>query len=48
MKRLLLVFLPISLFVFSCEDVENGVDGLDGLNILVNSEEEHGGKKWDF
>ena len=27
MKRLLLVLLPISLFVFSCEDGEDIVDG---------------------
>ena len=43
MKKILIVLLPISLFLFSCEDVENGVDGLDGLNILVNSEEEPSG-----
>ena len=55
MKRLLLVLLPISLFVFSCGDVENGVDGLDGLNILVNTEVEpigatcpSGGTKFTF
>ena len=27
MKKILMILLPISLFVFSCGDVENGVDG---------------------
>jgi hypothetical protein len=54
MKRLS-VLLPISLFLFSCGDVENGADGLDGLNILVNTEAEpigatcpSGGTKFTF
>jgi hypothetical protein len=55
MKKILMILLPISLFVFSCGDVENGVDGLDGLNILVNTEVEpigatcpSGGTKFTF
>jgi len=30
MKKILMVFLPITLFVFSCEDGNNGQDGVDG------------------
>ena len=49
MKRLLLVLLPISLFLFSCDDIESGVDGIDGengqdgnngYNTLVSTENE--------
>ena len=43
MKRLLLVLLPISLFLFSCGDVENGVDGLDGLNTMIKITNEPSG-----
>ena len=37
MKNLLTISLTIGLLTIGCEDTENGVDG---LNILVNSEEE--------
>ena len=46
MKRLLLIGLPISLFVFSCEDVAsgvNGVDGVDGFSSLIRVTEEPSG-----
>jgi len=34
MKKILMVFLPISLFVFSCEDVASGVNGVDGVGAV--------------
>jgi hypothetical protein len=37
LKKILLILLPISLFLFSCEDVSNGTDGLSPL-IKVSSE----------
>ena len=50
-----MILLPISIFIFSYRDVENRVDGLDGLNILLNTREEpigftcpSGGTKFTF
>ena len=56
LKHLLqILFLSATMLMFSCEDVENGIDGEDGLNLLVLVEDEpsgsncvNGGKKVSF
>ena len=42
MKKLLIILLSFSFLMFGCDDNDLN-DGIDGLNILVNSEEEPSG-----